>query len=108
MTDLARGQASTGAANPSPLSIRPRPHVAAADSGRATARAILDDALRGVELTENDRRFLARLSQWDKRNATTLASLIGRARQAGRCEALAPVPVLPAVTDLRSRAAVAS
>ncbi|HEX6932917.1 MAG TPA: hypothetical protein VF162_12290 [Streptosporangiaceae bacterium] len=91
MTDLARGQAaSTGTANPSPLNIRPRPRAAAADSGRATARAVLDGALSGVELTGADRRFLARLSQWDKRNATTLASLIARARQAGRCEALPP------------------
>jgi hypothetical protein len=92
MTELARGQAArTGAANPSPLSIRPRPRAAAADSGRATARAVLDDALKGVELTGVDARFLARLSQWDKRNAIAVASLIGRARQAGRCEALPPV-----------------
>ncbi len=91
MTDLGSGQAaSPGAANPSPLSIRPRPRAAAADSGRATARAVLDGALTGVELTGIDRRFLARLSQWDKRNATTLASLIARAKQAGRCEALTP------------------
>ncbi len=89
MTDLARGPAAgAGIAAPSPLSIRPRPQSVPADSGRATARAVLDDALSGVELTAVDRRFLSRLSQWDKRNATTVASLIGRARQAGRCEAL--------------------
>jgi hypothetical protein len=89
MTDLAQGQAaSVGIAIPSPLSIRPRAQSATADSGRAMARAVLDDALSGVELTAVDRRFLSRLSQWDKRNATTVASLIGRARQAGRCEAL--------------------
>jgi len=51
---------------------------------------VLDDALRGVELTGVDRRFLARLSQWDKRNAITLASLIARARQAGSCDTMAP------------------
>ena len=86
MTDLAQGQAaSAGIAIPSPLSIRPRAQSATADSGRAMARAVLDDALSGVELTAVDRRFLSRLSQWDKRNATTVASLIARARQAGSC-----------------------
>jgi hypothetical protein len=89
MTDLAQAQAaSAGIAIPSPLSIRPRAQSATADSGRAMARAVLDDALGGVELTAVDRRFLSRLSQWDKRNATTVGSLIARARQAGRCEAL--------------------
>ena len=88
MTDPVRGQAAgAGTAIPSPLSIRPRPAVVA-DSGRATARAVLGDALSGVELTPVDQRFVARLSQWDKRTATTVASLIARARQAGRCEAL--------------------
>lgn len=77
---------------------RPRPR-AAAGSGRAAARALLDDALSGVELTDGDRRFLARLSQWDKRNAAIVASLIVRARQRGRLEALA---------DFRQRSAVAS
>jgi hypothetical protein len=68
-------------------------------SGRAAARALLDDALSGVELTEGDRRFLIRLSQWDKRNAATVASLIVRARQRGRLDALA---------DFRQQTAVAS
>jgi hypothetical protein len=89
VTDLAQGQAaSVSIAIPSPLSIRPRPQSVTADSGRAMARAVLDDALSGVELTAVDRRFLSRLSQWDKRNATTVASLIARARQASRCEIL--------------------
>ena len=84
MTDLAQAQAaSAGTAIPSPLSIRPRPRAAVADSGRSTARAALDDALNGIELTAVDRRFVSRISQWDKRNATTVASLIARARQAG-------------------------
>ncbi|HEX9065225.1 MAG TPA: hypothetical protein VF843_08955 [Streptosporangiaceae bacterium] len=88
MTDPVRGQgAGAGTAVPSPLCIRPRPQVTA-DSGRATARAVLGEALSGVELNPVDRRFIARLSQWDKRSATTVASLIARARQAGRCEAL--------------------
>jgi hypothetical protein len=48
---------------------------------------VLDAALRGVELSPTDRRFLVRLSQWDKRSATTVASLIARAREQGRQEA---------------------
>ncbi|HEX6931196.1 MAG TPA: hypothetical protein VF162_03555, partial [Streptosporangiaceae bacterium] len=85
MTDCAQGQAaSAGAAIPSPLSIRPRPRAAApADSGRAAARAVLDGALRDVELTAAERRFVARISQWDKRTAMLVASLIEHARQAG-------------------------
>jgi len=87
MTDLAQGQAARlGTAIGSPSSIRSRPVTAATDSGRAAARAALDAALSGVELTGIDRRFLARLSQWDKRNATTMASLVLRARQRGRAE----------------------
>jgi hypothetical protein len=102
MTDLAQEQpAVSGAVNPSPSSIRPRPvavaagngrsvaaeRATAADSRRAAARAALDAALRGVELTSSDRRFLARLSQWDKRNAIAVASLVMRAKQTGQAEA---------------------
>jgi hypothetical protein len=87
MTDLAQGKAARpSAAIPSPPGIRPRPVAAATESGRAAAKAALDAALGGVELTGIDRRFLARLSQWDKRNATAVASLVQRARQAGRAE----------------------
>ena len=57
------------------------------DSKRAAARAELDAALSGVELTATDRRFLTRLSQWDKRTATTVASLVLRARESGQREA---------------------
>lgn len=105
MTDLAQGQAAgPGSAIssplaarspvPSPASIRPRQQAAAADSGRATARAVLGDALSGVDLTAAERRFLTRLSHWDKRNATLLASLLARARQVGRQEARAGAAVL--------------
>jgi hypothetical protein len=62
----------------------------APDSGRASARAALDAALAGVELTATDRRFLARLSQWDKRTATMVASLVQRARESGQGEAVQP------------------
>jgi hypothetical protein len=65
----------------------PAQREAGPDSGRATARAALDAALAGVELTATDRRFLARMSQWDKRTATTVASLIMRARESGQREA---------------------
>lgn len=95
MTDLTQGQdARSGAVIASPSSMRSmrgRPRVASADSGRSTARAVLDGALSGIELTGVDRRFLSRLCQWDKRTATELASLVARARQRGRGEAgLAP------------------
>ena len=88
MTDLAQQQAG-------------RPGRAtderSGDSGRAAARAELDAALRGVELTATERRFLDRLSHWDKRTATTLASLVSRARQRGRREAALTPPQLDVV-----------
>jgi hypothetical protein len=54
---------------------------------RATVRDALDAALRGVRLGGRDRQFLRRLVHWDKRNAAAVASLLWRARQAGRIEA---------------------
>lgn len=54
---------------------------------RATVRDGLDAALRGVRLSGRDRTFLGRLVHWDKRNAAAVASLLWRARQAGRIEA---------------------
>ena len=56
-------------------------------SGRGTARSALDAVLSGVRLGGRDRQFLGRLVHWDKRNAASVASLIWRARQAGREEA---------------------
>ena len=70
----------------------PAQREAGPDSGRATARAALDAALSGVELTATDKRFLARLSQWDKRTATTVASLVMRARESGQREAALTPP----------------
>lgn len=61
--------------------------VAAISSGRATARAAVHAALCGVRLGVRDRQFLSRLVNWDKRNAASVASLLLRARQAGRREA---------------------
>lgn len=78
MTDLAQGQAGS--------SGRP--------GGRATARAVLGDVLTGVELTAAERRFLSRLSHWDKRDAMIVASLVARARQVGRQEARAGAAAL--------------
>ena len=53
---------------------------------RATVREALEVALRGVRLTGRDRQFLSRLVHWDKRNAAAVASLLTRARLAGRDE----------------------
>ena len=91
MTDLAQGQVTR------PIVTGPsvtEPSRAMVDqSGRAAARAALDAALSGVELTATERRFLTRLTHWDKREATTVASLIMRAREGGRREgALEPDP----------------
>ena len=55
---------------------------------RATVRDALDAALRGGPGSGGrDRSFLRRLVHWDKRNAAAVASLLWRARQAGRIEA---------------------
>jgi len=87
MTDLAQArQARPDRRAPSPASMRPRRPGAAAASSRASARAALDDALSGVELSPVDRRFLVRLSQWDKRSAASVAALISRARESERAE----------------------
>jgi len=65
--------------------------LANSGSGRVTARAALGAVLTGVRLSGRDRQFLSRLVHWDKRNAASVASLLWRARLAGREEsALAP------------------
>jgi uncharacterized membrane protein len=56
-------------------------------SGRMAARAAFEASLGGVELTDRDRQFISRLVHWDKRNASSVASLLHRARRAGRDEA---------------------
>jgi hypothetical protein len=107
MTSLAvSAQAATAvAAVPTPACIQPRrvPVAVAAGLGssslpgglvedlaagaeprRGTARQLLDAALAGVRLGGRDRQFLARLVHWDKRNAASVASLLERAREAGR------------------------
>jgi hypothetical protein len=88
MTDLAQRQVTRpNRAIDQRSGSRPAGQRADGDSKRAAARAELGAALSGVELTPADRRFLARLSQWDKRTASTVASLVARARQRGRREA---------------------
>ncbi len=57
-----------------------------AESRRGAARA-LEMVLTGVRLGGRDRQFLSRLVHWDKRNAASVASLLWRARLAGRAEA---------------------
>ena len=70
---------------------------------RATVRDELDVALAGAPLSTRDRQFLSKLVHWDKRNAASVASLMRRARRAGRNEAaLTPVQletVLAALED---------
>ena len=56
-------------------------------ASRADARGALAAALAGVHLGCRDRQFLGRLVHWDKRSAASVASLIRRARLAGRSEA---------------------
>jgi hypothetical protein len=71
------------------------------ESGRAAARAALEAALSGIELTEPQRRFVARISQWDKRNAFAVTALIARARQHGHDEGrLEYVALAEALCDL--------
>ncbi len=117
MTDPAQTQAIGPVAVPTPSCIRPRrgaedrpaaelavglavgetavgQHQAGerqpgeqAESRRSTARDLLDSALAGIRLSCRDRQFVSRLVHWDKRNAASVASLLVRARQAGREEA---------------------
>ena len=54
---------------------------------RAAVRDALEAAVHGIRLTGRDRQFLGRLVHWDKRNASAVASLLWRARIAGRDEA---------------------
>jgi hypothetical protein len=73
---------SDGPVHPVKAPVRPqRP-----DGCRATVRDALDAALYGIRLGGRDRQFLRRLVHWDKRNAACVASLLLRARQAGRSE----------------------
>ena len=68
-----------------PACMQPRrTPVEACPPRRATARQLLEAALAGVRLGCRDQQFLSRLVHWDKRNATSVASLLDRARQAGR------------------------
>lgn len=70
---------------------------------RATVRDELEAALTGAPLSTRERQFLSKLVHWDKRNAASVASLLRRARRAGRNEAaLTPVQletVLAALED---------
>lgn len=106
MTDPGNGRgAGQAAAVPTPSCIRSRrqpgeqaalsmatpamPAIALAPgrSGREVAREELCAVLAGVCLGGRDRQFLGKLVHWDKRNATSVVSLLRRARQAGRDEA---------------------
>jgi hypothetical protein len=70
-----------------PASVTPSLGKARTDAPRrSTARELLDAALAGIRLGCRDSQFLSRLVHWDKRNAAAVASLLERARQAGREE----------------------
>ena len=91
---------------PRPVAPRPAtPGTGTSGPGarRATVRDELDAALAGAPLSTRDRQFLSKLVHWDKRNAASVASLLRRARRAGRNEAaLTPVQletVLAALED---------
>jgi hypothetical protein len=97
MSDGAQGsQTGSIAAVPSPPQARSGPVTVRPPDGsgqprrpggcRATVRDALDAALDGIRLGGRDRQFLRRLVHWDKRNAAAVASLLLRARQAGRSE----------------------
>jgi hypothetical protein len=85
---------------PRPPHVRPRAAAAQPGAGRvplqrpatrrATVRDALEAALHGIRLDGRDRRFLGKLVHWDKREAAAVASLLWRARLAGRCEVLSP------------------
>jgi hypothetical protein len=123
MTSLAVSADATTAvaAIPTPACIQPRrvPVAVAADLGsaalpggvrveglaaaaaprRGTARQLLEAALAGVRLGGRDRQFLARLVHWDKRNAAAVASLLERAREAGRADAELAAAERPVVAE---------
>jgi hypothetical protein len=79
------------------------PHQAG--SGGADVRDALDAALNGAALCGRDRQFLGRLVKWDKRNASSVVSLIWRARLAGRAEAALTAHQLDVVLGALSDAA---
>lgn len=96
MTDPAPWRAAGQAAVPKPPAVRPKPWARPqpavtgpqpAESRRAASRSALESVLTGVRLGCRDRHFLSKLVHWDKRNADSVASLLWRARQAGRDEA---------------------
>src|SRR5580698_10372087 len=102
MTDLARQAGPVRAASPvvtaipTPACIQPRRTPAEGAAGgdgraaprRAGVRHLLEAALAGARLGCRDQQFLSRLVHWDKRSAASVASLLARAREAGRAEAV--------------------
>lgn len=69
--------------------------------GRHDRLVVLLDALEGASLTEQDRRVLSWLAEWDAGTVTTIAQLI---RRAGEVEALAGL--LAEVVELAGNRAV--
>lgn len=84
----------------------PQISLAGTGSGRTTARSAIYGALCGIGLGARDRQFLARLVNWDKRNAASVAALLWRAREAGREEAALTPRQLEVVLSALNDAAV--
>lgn len=85
--ELAVGELAVGEAVVGEVAAGQHQAGEQAGSRRSTARDLLDAALAGIRLNCRDRQFVSRLVHWDKRNAASVASLLVRARQAGREEA---------------------
>jgi hypothetical protein len=106
---VQRREAGQVTAVPRPPGVRPGPPAVQRRSPgarRARVREALDAALHGAMLGGRDRQFLSRLVHWDKRNAATVASLLWRARLAGRAEvALAARQMEIVLTALEDAAA---
>ena len=98
---VAPGPVAPGPVAPGP--VAPGTGTSGPGACRATVRDELDAALAAAPLSTRDRQFLSKLVHWDKRNAASVASLLRRARRAGRNEAaLTPVQletVLAALED---------
>lgn len=76
------------------------------ESRSASVRDALDTALNGAVLSGRDLQFLSRLVKWDKRNASSVVSLIWQARLAGRADAALTAGQLAVVLGALRDAAV--
>jgi hypothetical protein len=104
------GSAAETARRPVPRSSLHGPPARSVPPHQPESRAAnvvdaLDTALNGAVLADRDRQFLGRLIKWDKRNVSSVISLIWRARLAGRAEVALTAPQLDVVLGALSDAA---